>query len=123
MRIIDLALGAALTLNVAASGAAFAQRNHDYNWQGDQDGNWDPASHYHAGGHERRLGRDDRVYRGSDGRYYCRRGDGTTGLVIGGVSGALLGSALGGRTAGTLLGAVGGALVGQSIDRGKVRCR
>ncbi len=27
----------------------------------------------------RRLSRADRVYRGNNGRYYCRRGDGTTG--------------------------------------------
>lgn len=32
-----------------------------------------------------RLGRNDRIYRGSDNRYYCRRDDGTTGLIVGGV--------------------------------------
>jgi uncharacterized protein YcfJ len=69
------------------------------------------------------MGRGDRIYRGGDGRYYCRRNDGTTGLVIGAVAGGLLGNALGGNTLGTLLGAGGGALLGQSIDRGNVRCR
>ena len=39
---------------------------------------------------ERRLGPNDEVYRGSDGRYYCKRSDGTTGLVIGAVGGARL---------------------------------
>ena len=34
---------------------------------------------------ERRLSRRDRIYRGSDGRYYCRRSDGTTGLIVGGM--------------------------------------
>ncbi|MFT4056821.1 MAG: hypothetical protein QM681_20115, partial [Novosphingobium sp.] len=30
-------------------------------------------------------------WRGNDGRYYCRRSNGTTGLLIGGAGGALLG--------------------------------
>jgi hypothetical protein len=75
---------------------------------------------------ERRLDRDERVYRGRDGRYYCRRSDGTTGLIIGGVAGGLFGNAISnGRssTLGTLLGAAVGASVGASIDRGNVRCR
>ena len=33
----------------------------------------------------------DRVWRGRDGRYHCRRNNGTTGLVIGAVGGALVG--------------------------------
>ncbi|MCH7863489.1 MAG: glycine zipper 2TM domain-containing protein, partial [Proteobacteria bacterium] len=75
---------------------------------------------------ERRLSRNDRVYRGNDGRYYCRRSDGTTGLIVGGVAGGLLGNALSdGRNAtlGTLLGAAAGAALGSSVDRGEVRCR
>src|SRR3546814_3832862 len=39
---------------------------------------------------ERRLSRNDRVYRGRDGRYYCRRSDGTTGLIVGGLAGGVL---------------------------------
>ena len=75
---------------------------------------------------ERRLGRNDRVWRGNDGRYYCRRGDGATGLIVGGAAGALLGSALAGggdRTLGAIIGGVGGAVLGRSLDRGNVRCR
>jgi hypothetical protein len=79
---------------------------------------------------ERTLGRDERVYRGQDGRYYCRRSDGTTGLIIGGVAGGLFGNAISnGRnsTLGTLLGAAVGASVGASVDRNSdrnnVRCR
>lgn len=74
----------------------------------------------------RRLSRSDRVWRGDDGRYYCRRGNGTTGLVIGGAVGALLGREIDGgrdRTLGTILGAAGGALLGREIDRGGLRCR
>lgn len=95
-----------------------------YHWQGDRHG-WDPSHSYRYDRRyrERRLGRNDYVYRGGDGRYYCRRNDGTTGLVIGAIGGGLLGNAIGGNTLGTLLGAGGGALLGRSIDRGNVRCR
>ena len=74
----------------------------------------------------RRLTRTDRIYRGSNGRYYCRRSDGTTGLIVGGLSGAVIGHSIAGggsRTLGALLGGAAGALLGQSIDRGQVVCR
>lgn len=74
----------------------------------------------------RRIGRRDRVWRGRDGRYYCRRDNGTTGLVIGAGVGALLGRTIdtrGDRTVGTLLGGALGAVIGREIDRGDVRCR
>jgi hypothetical protein len=73
-----------------------------------------------------RLNRTSRVYRGNDGRYYCRRSDGTTGLIVGAALGGLLGNALSnGRSAtfGTLLGVAGGAALGSSIDRGRITCR
>lgn len=67
-----------------------------------------------------------REWRGRDGRTYCRRSDGTTGLIVGGVAGALIGRGLdnGGAT-GTIIGAAGGALAGRAIDRGGSRrhCR
>lgn len=76
---------------------------------------------------ERRLSAQDEVYRGSDGRYYCKRSDGTTGLIVGGVGGAALGNIIDGghsRAAGTLIGGALGALLGQSVDRSTdVRCR
>jgi hypothetical protein len=103
-----------------------SDRGGDRRWNGDRNGGWDPARHYYQGGRgyqERRLGRNDRIYRGGDGRYYCRRNDGTTGLVIGALGGGLLGGAIGGNTLGALLGAGGGALLGRSVDRGQVRCR
>jgi hypothetical protein len=66
------------------------------------------------------IGANDEVYRGSDGRYYCKRSDGTIGLVIGGVGGAALGNVIdggGNRLAGTLLGGALGAVLGLSVDR------
>ncbi len=67
-------------------------------------------------------------WRGRDGRMYCRRSDGTTGVIAGGVAGALLGRTIdtrGDRTLGTLGGAAVGALAGREIDRetSKKRCR
>ena len=136
-----LAGGALALALVLASGCAMAQDRHDdwgrnnrghenqrsdNHWQGGaQNRQWDPADSYRPGGHHtaRRLGRNDEIYRGRDGRHYCRRSDGTTGVVIGAIGGGLLGNALGGDTLSTLLGAGSGAVLGRSIDRGKVRCR
>ena len=67
----------------------------------------------------------DRIYRGSNGQYYCRRNDGTTGLIIGAIGGGLLGRVVApnsSKTLGTILGGVGGALIGRSIDRNGVQC-
>jgi len=75
---------------------------------------------------ERRLSSNDRLYRGQDGRYYCRRPDGTTGAIVGGVTGGVLGNVIapgGSGLLGTVLGAAGGALAGREIDRNNVRCR
>ena len=70
---------------------------------------------------------DTRIWRGDNGSTYCRRRDGTTGLLIGGAAGALLGREVAGRygdrTLGAILGAAGGALLGRSIDRGNARCQ
>ncbi len=105
------------------------QRNRD-----DRDENGYDASRYYRPGdnyQERTLSNDDRVYRGSDGRYYCKRNDGTTGLIVGAVGGGVLGNVIDGghsRAVGTILGGVIGAVAGQAIDRNahkddQVRCR
>ncbi len=67
-----------------------------------------------------------RVWRDSDGRYRCKRSNGTTGLIVGAASGALIGRAVdtrGERATGTILGAAAGALVGREIDRSRIKCR
>jgi outer membrane lipoprotein SlyB len=69
------------------------------------------------------------TWRGRDGRMYCRRSNGTTGLIVGGAAGALIGRELDGgrsRTTGTILGAAVGALLGREVQRGMSsnrRCR
>jgi len=73
----------------------------------------------------RPLTYQDTVWRGTNGTYYCRRDNGTTGLIVGAAVGALVGRALDGgrhRTVGTLVGAGTGALLGREIDRGSLRC-
>lgn len=67
-----------------------------------------------------------RAWRGRDGRDYCRRDDGTTGLIVGGAVGGLIGHEVAGRgdrTLGAILGVAGGALLGRAIDKGDSRCR
>lgn len=77
-----------------------------------------PASGYY-------LGDNDVIYRDNDGRYYCKRPDGTTGAIVGGLAGGVLGNIIapgGSKTLGTVLGAGAGALAGREIDRRNVRC-
>lgn len=97
-------------------------------WDGyDRDGRYDrPYGRGYGGYRDEPVHRNTRVWRGNDGRTYCRRGDGTTGLLIGGAVGGLLGNGIAGRgdrTLGTILGLAGGALLGREIDRSNSRCR
>jgi hypothetical protein len=90
---------------------------------------WAPAHGYRAQNGAIAYQRTDngiRYWQGEDGRYYCRRSNGTTGLLVGAALGALLGRAVdtrGERATGTILGALGGALIGREIDRGPSRCQ
>ena len=66
------------------------------------------------------------TWQGRDGRIYCRRSNGTVGLIVGGAAGALIGREIDGgrnRTAGTILGAAAGALIGREVERGMARRR
>lgn len=86
------------------------------------------ADRYYVGRGYRpvRVTRYTRIYRGGNGRYYCRRSDGTTGLIVGAALGGLLGHSLGygdSRLAATLIGAGAGGLLGRAIDRGSLTCR
>ena len=68
-------LAALAVMTVAAPIAttpAMAQ-NRDYRWHGDRD-DWEPSRDYRRGSYrERRLNRDDQVFRGRDrGKVRCR---------------------------------------------------
>ena len=101
MRKLALCFAAAtLTLPATAPAPAFAQRS------------------------ERQI----KTWRGEDGRLYCRKPNGTTGLIVGGAAGMLAGRAIdrrGERTTGTVLGGAIGALLGRHVQRnvGSRRCR
>jgi len=66
------------------------------------------------------------VWRGDGGRYYCHRSDGTTGVIVGGLAGAVIGSAFDrpGESTGALIGGILGAVIGSSAgDNQGRRCR
>ncbi|HET9337055.1 MAG TPA: glycine zipper 2TM domain-containing protein [Sphingomicrobium sp.] len=102
-------------------------RNYDWNRFEPGSNRYYADRYYRSGSYyaDRRLSRYDRVYRGYDGRYYCRRDDGTTGLIIGAGLGALLGNQVdigGSRALNTILGGAAGAAIGHAIDKGDARC-
>jgi hypothetical protein len=73
----------------------------------------------------RHLGDNDQIYRDRDGRYYCKRDDGTTGTIVGALAGGVLGNVIapgGSKTLGTILGGAGGALAGRAIDKNDINC-
>lgn len=105
-----LALAAvAATLTAVTPATSFA-RDHDRGWyRGNERARYVDSRGY----------RDDRGY-SQDRGYRCRKSGGTTGLLLGGVAGALLGRAIdtrGDRAPGTIIGAGAGALAGRAIDR------
>ncbi|AJR25897.1 MULTISPECIES: glycine zipper 2TM domain-containing protein [Sphingobium] len=82
-----------------------------------------PGYGHRPGG--RPIGDNDYIYRDNDGRYYCKRDDGTTGTIVGAIAGGVLGNIIapgGSKTLGTILGGAGGALAGRAIDKNDVRC-
>jgi hypothetical protein len=101
--------------------------NYDYNNPDPSVGAYYPERYHRTDRRyrARRLNDSDRVYRGNDGRYYCRRSDGTTGLIVGAIAGGVLGNIIApgdSKTLGTILGALGGAAVGRLADNG-VKCQ
>lgn len=102
-------------------------RNYGYN-RPDPRFNGYYADNYYRGGNyqPQRLNVNDRIYRGNDNRYYCRRSDGTTGLLVGAIGGGVLGNVIapgGSKTLGSIIGGSLGAVLGKSVDRNNVTCR
>ena len=122
--ILAAAPAAALELPVSSHSTVSSADADQWNQYRDRgNGRWDRRDNRRY--RDERVSRDTRVWRGRDGNYNCRKSDGTTGLIIGGAAGALLGREIDGgreRTLGTILGAAGGALLGKEIDSGS-RCR
>jgi hypothetical protein len=105
------------------------QRSHGHDRNRNNDYRGAQSRPYYMG-YDRQYGQpvraNTRVWRGNDGRYYCKRDNGTTGLLVGAGVGALLGHEVAGsggdRTLGAILGGAAGALLGRSIDRSSTRC-
>lgn len=113
----------AFTAASTSIGEDTLEYSRDRRWRDDR-----YRGNYYGGGRQygEPVYRNTRVWRGQDGRTYCRKKNGTTGLIIGGAAGALLGREIDGgqnRALGTILGAAGGALLGREVDRGGSRCR
>lgn len=134
MRILFVGLAAAATLAGCTDygdgrpGGGYGYSSYDYNRPDPSYGGYYADRYYRddRSYREYRLSRNDRVYRGQDGRYYCRRSDGTTGLVVGAAAGGVLGAIIapgGSEVLGALIGAAAGGAVGSSVDKGEVRCR
>lgn len=131
---------ASLTALVALPSAAEAQRYHPgyygQSYYGGHSGYYPPQAYYGSRYNQRYDRRYDRRYarnydrryaRNYDRGYYNRRcGSGTTGAIVGGVAGALLGREIdrgGSRyryrdgTTGAIIGGAAGALVGREVGR------
>jgi hypothetical protein len=103
-------------------------RNYGYNRPDPRYNGYYADNYYRSGDYyrPRPLAVNDRIYRGQDNRYYCRRSDGTTGLILGALGGGVLGNVIapgGSKTLGSILGGGLGAVLGSSIDRNNVTCR
>ena len=99
---------AAMVWALAPAGAEKPGQRDDYNRYYDQGGNYSGPT-----------------WRGPDGRMYCRKRDGTTGLIVGAAAGALVGRAIDGgrnRAGGTIVGGVAAALIGREVERSSSRC-
>jgi len=118
IRKLIVAAALATSTAVGLPSMAYAHGWHgDHGWHGGHDDDEDD-------GYRRHRYYDDgpRYYRSEyRPRYRCRT-SGTTGLIIGGAAGALLGREVArDRTAGAILGGGAGALLGREVSR-KSRC-
>ena len=121
-----LALAAAGMAVSAVPAEARDHGRHSYSQYQHRDRYGNDTRYYGRNYNSQSYYRGAQTWRGNDGRYYCRRDDGTTGLIVGGIAGGVLGNIVArerSRTLGTIIGASAGAIIGQSIDRGDVVCR
>jgi hypothetical protein len=120
-----LALAAAGMAVSAVPAEARDHGRHSYSQYQHRDRYGNDTRYYGRNYNSQSYYRGAQTWRGNDGRYYCRKSDGTTGLIIGAAAGALLGRAVDGgynHTTGTVLGGVVGALLGKSVAQ-KSTCR
>lgn len=127
--VLGTLISAAVLAGCASSGnERYPYRQYDYNRPDPQYGYYDASRYYRdePTARERKMANRERVYRGDDGKYYCRRNSGTTGLIVGAIAGGFLGDAIaprGSKTLGAIIGAGGGGVAGRALTRGDTRCR
>lgn len=129
--LVAITAAAMLPLGACANGGLFDQSPYEARQEARQErreDRRDAAERYRddARYQERVLARNERIYRGSNGQYYCERPDGTTGLIVGALGGGVLGNIIapgGSGFIGSLIGAGAGAVLGRAIERGEARCR
>ena len=113
----DMAAGAVPGKEVAGAVEQYAAADLDAEADPDMDpGYAAPVEDEEAAG----MPAEGPTWQGEDGRTYCRRSDGTTGLVVGGGAGALVGRGIDGgrrRGTGTIIGAIVGAVIGSAVER------
>lgn len=88
-------------------------------------GSYRSAPRYHNG-RPIYVSRSNEYRWGPRGEIYCRRNDGSTGVIVGALAGGTLGNVLAGqgdKLVGSVLGGTLGAILGKEIDRGNARCR
>lgn len=125
-------LAATAASMVAIPGAASAQYYPGYGYNDGYGYDYRDQRRYER--EQRRYERQQRRYANQYGNYYGRRCSGTTGTIVGGVAGALIGREVakgrrdyygyrrgGDKTAGAIIGGAVGALVGREV--GKRSCR
>ena len=126
-------LGAFAAASVAAAAPAYAgistvapAQSHAI-YKADQDAGFHKKKKRHRHyASDQRINSNTRIWRDGDGRYRCKRDNGTTGLLIGAAVGGLAGHEIAGngdKLLGTIIGGGAGALLGREIDRDKYRCR
>lgn len=118
MLVRKLVMATVLSASMLAGMPSVAQAHDDRGWhRGHYDHDDDRGRHWGRGYYAERGPRYDGHRRGY---YHDCRTSGTTGLIVGGAAGALLGRSIdryGDRTPGTVIGAGAGALLGREVDR------
>src|SRR3546814_9361484 len=103
-------MGAFAAISVAATAPAYAglptiapAQGHGL-FKADQDaGFYRKKRHHRNYSRDQRVNSNTRIWRGNDGRYRCKKDNGTTGLLIGGAVGGLAGHEIAGDRKSTRL--------------------
>ncbi len=120
MRIPLLLAAALIAPTLSACTSTTQSDRYGYNNRGDRHSDGRRGDRRAEQRRARYLAQNDMIYRDNDGRYYCKRDDGTAGTIVGAIAGGVLGNIIapgGSKTLGTVIGAAGGALAGNAIDK------